>query len=267
MSQVTSKDGTVIDYERSGRGPALILVDGAMCSRDFGPMPKLAPLLAPRFTVYVYDRRGRGRSGDTKPYAPQREVEDIAALVQEAGGRASLVGLSSGGALALEAAASGLPIEKVVAYEPPYVGTGGNGGGADHLARLEALVAEDDRAGAVKYFMGSMVGAPKAVVVMMRLVPWMWSKLKAVAHTLPYDAAVMSGFEVPAARLATVEVPTLVMHGAKTEARLARAAEAVAAAVRGAQHRALPGQTHNVSPAVLAPALAEFLGAPAQPGS
>jgi pimeloyl-ACP methyl ester carboxylesterase len=267
MSQVTSKDGTVIDYEKSGRGPALILVDGAMCSRDFGPMPKLAPLLAPRFTVYVYDRRGRGRSGDTKPYAPQREVEDIAALVQEAGGRASLVGLSSGGALALEAAASGLPIEKVVAYEPPYVGTGGNGGGADHLARLEALVAEGDRGGAVKYFMRSMVGAPAPMVIMMQLMPPIWRKLKAVAHTLPYDAAVMSGFEVPRTRLATVEVATLVMHGAKTEARLARAAEAVAGAVPGAQHRALAGQTHNVSPAVLTPALVEFLGAPAPPGS
>ena len=264
MSRVTSKDGIAIDYERSGRGPAVILVDGAMCSRDFGPMPKLAALLAPRFTVFVYDRRGRGRSGDTKPYAPQREIEDLAALVQEAGGSASLVGLSSGGALALEAAAAGLTVEKVVAYEPPYFGASGNGGGADHLARLEALVAEGDRGGAVKYFMRSMVGAPAPMVVMMQLMPPIWRKLKAVAHTLPYDAAVMSGFEVPTARLAAVEVPALVMHGAKTEARLARAAEAVAAAVPGARHRALPGQNHNVSPAVLAPVLTEFLaGSPA----
>lgn len=259
MSHVTSKDGTRIGYQRSGQGPALILVDGAMCSRDFGPMPKLAPLLAQRFTVYVYDRRGRGRSGDTPPYSPEREVEDVAALIQEAGGRASLVGLSSGGALALEAAASGLPIEKVVAYEPPYVGASGNGGGADHLTRLQALVADDDRAGAVRYFMRSMVGVPAPMVVMMQLMPWIWRKLKAVAHTLPYDAAVMTGFEVPAARLAAVRVPALVMHGSKTDPRLARAAEAVAATVPGAQHRTLPGQTHNVSPAVLAPALVEFL--------
>ena len=109
MSQIKSKDGTTIAYERSGSGPALILVDGALCSRAFGPSPKLAPLLARHFTVYAYDRRGRGKSGDTLPYSPQREVEDIAALVHEAGGSASLVGLSSGGALALEAAASGLP--------------------------------------------------------------------------------------------------------------------------------------------------------------
>src|SRR5262245_58320654 len=267
MSQVTSKDGTVIDYDRSGEGPALILVDGAMCSRDFGPMPKLAPLLAPRFTVYAYDRRGRGRSGDTKPYAPEREVEDIAALVQEAGGRASLVGLSSGGALALQAAASGLAIDKVVAYEPPYIAAAGDGHGPDHLAHLQALVDEGDRGGAVKYFMRSMVGAPAPMVVMMQLMLPIWRKLKAVAHTLPYDAAVMSGFEVPAARLSTIRVPTLVMHGGKTDARLARAAEAVAAAVPGAQHRALPGQTHNVSPAVLGPAVVEFLGAPAPAGS
>jgi pimeloyl-ACP methyl ester carboxylesterase len=267
MSHVNSKDGTRIGYERSGQGPALVLVDGALCSRDFGPMPKLAPLLAPRFTVFVYDRRGRGSSGDTGPYAVEREVEDIAALVQEAGGRASLVGLSSGGALALEAAASGLPIEKVVAYEPPYVGASGNGSGADHLARLQALVAEGDRGGAVKYFMRAMVGAPAPMVIMMQLMMPIWRKLKAVAHTLPYDASVMSGFEVPTARLAAVKVPTLVIHGAKTEARLARAAEAVAAAVPGARHRILPGQTHNVSPAVLTPALVEFLGAPAEPGS
>ena len=122
MSQVRSKDGTPIAYERFGSGPALILVDGALCSRAFGPSPKLAPLLARHFSVFAYDRRGRGQSGDTLPYSPAREVEDIAALVQEAGGSASLLGLSSGGALALQAAAESPGINKVVAYEPPYVG-------------------------------------------------------------------------------------------------------------------------------------------------
>ena len=116
MSRVTSKDGTTIAFERSGNGPALIVVDGALCSRAFGPSPKLAPLLARHFTVYIYDRRGRGGSGDTQPYSPAREVEDIAALIETAGGSASLLGLSSGGALALEAAASGLPVTSVVAY-------------------------------------------------------------------------------------------------------------------------------------------------------
>ena len=112
MSRVTSKDGTSIAYERSGNGPALILVDGALCSRAFGPSPKLAPLLARHFTVYAYDRRGRGESTDTRPYSPAREVEDIAALVEAAGGDACLLGLSSGGALALEAAAAGVPVDQ-----------------------------------------------------------------------------------------------------------------------------------------------------------
>ena len=123
MSEVRSSDGTTIAYERSGRGPALILVDGALCRRAFGPSAKLAPLLARCFTVYAYDRRGRGDSGDTPPHTPAREVEDIAALVEAAGGSAALLGLSSGGALALQAAAAGVRVDRVVAYEPPAAST------------------------------------------------------------------------------------------------------------------------------------------------
>jgi pimeloyl-ACP methyl ester carboxylesterase len=256
---VISRDGTAIAYERSGQGPALILVDGALCSRAFGPMPKLAALLARHFTVYIYDRRGRGESGDTLPYAKEREIEDLAALIREAGGAASLVGLSSGGVLALEAAAGGLPIQKVVAYEPPFVE--GRRHGADHESELKKRVAAGDRGGAVRYFMRDMVGVPAPFVVMMQVMPWVWRKLKAVAHTLPYDAAVMGGFKVPAARWASIQVPTLAMHGSKTDARLMEAARAVAAAVPGAQHRTLEGQTHNVSAAVLTPAVVEFLTA------
>jgi pimeloyl-ACP methyl ester carboxylesterase len=265
MNQAISRDGTAIAYERSGQGPALILVDGALCSRAFGPMPKLAPLLAPRFTVYVYDRRGRGESGDTQPYAREREVEDIAALIQEAGGSAFLVGLSSGAALALEAAASGLAIQKLVAYEPPYVDGGGRYGDAEHELQLKSLLAAGNRAGAVTYFMRSMVGVPAPVVVMMKLMPWIWRKMKAVAHTLPYDAAVMSEFKVPTARLAKVQVPTLAMHGSKTDVRLQKATRAVADAVPGAQHRTLAGQTHNVKLTVLTPAVVEFFTADAAP--
>src|SRR5215471_12314510 len=125
MSVVTSKDGTSIAYERSGGGPAVILVDGALCSRGFGPSPKLAPLLARHFTLYAYDRRGRGQSGDTPPYSPTRELEDLAALIDAAGGSATLVGLSSGAALALQAAASNPRVTGVVAYEPPYVDDAG----------------------------------------------------------------------------------------------------------------------------------------------
>ena len=147
MNEVRSKDGTTIAYERSGKGPALILVDGALCSRAFGPSPKLAPLLARHFTVFAYDRRGRGQSGDTPPYSPSREVEDIAALLAAAGGSASLLGLSSGGALALEAAASGLPVTRVVAYEPPYLDDSGQRGGTAYEGRLTRLVAEGNRGG------------------------------------------------------------------------------------------------------------------------
>ena len=128
MIRVTSADGTTIACERLGAGPALILVDGALCRRAFGPSRKIAEALSTRFTVYIYDRRGRGDSSDTTPYAPAREVEDLAAVIEEAGGRAALVGLSSGAALALEAAASGLPVTTVVAYEPPYVDHDSPGG-------------------------------------------------------------------------------------------------------------------------------------------
>ena len=259
MSQVRSQDGTTIAYARSGSGPALILVDGALCSRAFGPSAKLAPLLARHFTVYAYDRRGRGQSGDTQSYSPAREVEDIAALIEEAGGSAFLLGLSSGGALALEAAAAGLPINKVVAYEPPYVDDAGQRGGAAHAGQLKRLLASGNRGGAVKYFMKDMVGAPAPIVVLMRLMPWIWRKLEAVAHTLPYDAAVMTEFRIPRARFASIGTPALVMNGSKTDPRLKDAARAIAEAIPGAQHRELTGQTHNVKPDVLTPAVVEFL--------
>jgi pimeloyl-ACP methyl ester carboxylesterase len=263
MSQVKSKDGAAIAYTRTGSGPALILIDGALCSRAFGPSPKLAPLLARHFTVFAYDRRGRGESGDTQPYSPAREVEDVAALIQAAGGSASLLGLSSGGALALEAAAAGLPIEKVIAYEPPYVDDGGNRGGAAYEGQLLRLLASGNRGGAVKYFMRDMVGVPAPFVVVMRLMPWIWRKLEAVAHTLPYDAAVMTAFRIPRARFASVATPVLVMNGSKSDLRLKNAARAISETVPGAQHRELAGQTHNVKPDALTPAVVEFLAAPA----
>jgi len=261
MSGVRSQDGTRIACERSGSGPPLIIVDGALCSRAFGPSPKLAPLLAQHFTVITYDRRGRGASDDAPQYSAEREVEDIAALIQEAGGGVSLLGLSSGGALALEAAASGLSVDRVIAYEPPYVDVNGQGGGAAHEQRLKQLLAEGDRGGAVKYFMKDMVGAPSAMVVMMRMMPWIWRKLQAVAHTLPYDAAVMSEFRIPRVRFATIRRPTLVMNGSKTDPRLRTAARAITEVVPGARYRELPGQTHNVKPQVLVPAVVEFASA------
>jgi pimeloyl-ACP methyl ester carboxylesterase len=235
------------------------LVDGALCSRAFGPSPKLAPLLAQHFTVFAYDRRGRGQSGDTQPYSPVREIEDIAALVDEAGGSASLLGLSSGGALALQAAAAGLAIDKVVAYEPPYVDDAGQRGGNAHEGQLKRLVSGGNRAGAVKYFMRDMVGVPLPFVLLMRFMPWIWRKLEGVAHTLPYDAAVMTDFRIPRSSFAFIRVPALVMNGSKTDERLKDAARAIAAVIPGARHNELAGQTHNVKPDVLTPAVVEFL--------
>ena len=258
VEKVTSKDGTVIAYERSGAGPAVILVDGALCSRAFGPTAKLAPLLAEHFTVFAYDRRGRGGSGDVQPYSKAREIEDIAALNRVAGGSASLLGLSSGAALALEAAAAGLGIRKVVAYEPPYVGQDSKAG-ASYEGTLKKLIGEGRRGEAVKYFMRDMVQVPGIFVVLMQLMFGVWGKLKAVAHTLPYDAAVMGDFTVPFSRLRTIKTPALVMNGSKTDARLKKAAQAVAAALPNAKHVVLAGQTHNVNPRILTPAVVEFL--------
>lgn len=263
MSHVVSQDGTRIAFERAGSGPPLILVDGAFCHRGFGPAAKFVPLLAPHFTVFTYDRRGRGASSDTSPYAVAREVEDLEALIDEAGAPVRLVGFSSGGALALEAAARGLAVEKVVAYEPPYVYEGVTSGRVDHAAQLKERLAAGNRGGMVSYFMRDMVGAPGAAVVMMRMMPWIWRKLAAVAHTLPYDAAVMAGFEIPRARFADVRAGTLVVHGSKTDARIQRIAAALAAAVPGAQHRVLDGQSHNVKASALAPLIVEFCAADA----
>jgi len=262
MSKVLSKDGTAIAFDRLGRGKPLILVDGALCSRSFGPMPKLAPLLAQHFTVFTYDRRGRGDSGDTKPYAKEREVEDIAALIKEAGGSAFVLGLSSGAALALEAAASGLTITKLAAYEPPFmVDDGGRHAAAGHETQLNQLIEADCRGDAVTYFMRKMVGIPAIVVALMRLMPGVWSKLKAVAHTLPYDAAVMGDYSLPMRRLSSVTIPTLAIDGEKTDVRLRRAVQAVAEALPRAQRRTLKDQTHNVKPEVLTPTLVEFFSA------
>jgi pimeloyl-ACP methyl ester carboxylesterase len=258
MQKVISKDGAEIAFDKTGQGPAVILVDGALCYRSFGPMPKLAPLLAPNFTVYFYDRRGRGDSDNKKPYAVEREIEDLEALIKEAGGSAFVLGLSSGAALALHAAARGLNIKKLAIYEPPFmVAENGHRPPADHEAQLNNLIAADRRGEAVSFFMTKMVGAPAIFAFIMRLLP-LWSKLKAVAHTLPHDAAIMGDFSLPTKLVASVTVPTLVMGGGKSPANLRHAVEAVADALPGAKRRILEGQTHNVSLKVLAPVLKEF---------
>jgi pimeloyl-ACP methyl ester carboxylesterase len=260
MSTILSKDGTVIAFDELGNGEAIILVDGALCSRAFGPLPKLAQLLAPHFTVFNYDRRGRNESGDTPPYAVEREVEDIEALIAKSGGSASVFGTSSGAALALAAAARGASIKKLALYEPPFVaGRSARTAPPDSEAQLKRLIAAGRRGDAVKFFMVDMVGMPAIFAYILRVLP-IWPKLKAVAHTLPYDAAVLGDFSLPKERAASVAVPTLVIGGEKSPVELRSAVSAVAEAVPRAKLRMLKGQTHNVSVKVLAPVLVEFFG-------
>lgn len=254
-----SADGTTIAYEKVGSGPALVLVDGALCYRDFGPSRSLAKHLADRFTVYFYDRRGRGESGDTQPYAAEREYEDLAAVIRAAGGDAYVAGFSSGAAITLQAAASGIAMRKIAAYEAPYVGLNEvNGSRVDYAGRLKELVAKGDRGGAVGFFMVKMVGAPSYLPIVMRLLPKVWKKLKGVAHTLPYDAAVMGSFEVPAETLGKITVPSLVMGGSKAKPNMVAAVQGVADAVPGCLHKTLAGQTHQVKNVAIAPELIEF---------
>jgi pimeloyl-ACP methyl ester carboxylesterase len=260
MSKVISKDGTAIAFNKSGQGEPVILVDGALCSRSFGPMPKLARLLTPNFTVITYDRRGRGESGDTSPYAVEREVEDLQALIAETGGSASLFGASSGAVLALAAAASGLNVKKLALYEPPLVAGGaGHHPPSDSEAQLKQFVAEGRRSDAVKFFIVDIVGMPAISIYIMRFLP-IWSKLKAVAHTLPYDASILGDFSVQRRFTASVTAPTIVIGGEKSPVELRGAVSAVAEAVPGAKQRMLKGQTHNVSMKLLAPVLVEFFG-------
>ena len=260
MSKVVSKDGTVIGFNMLGKEEPIILVDGALCSRSFGPMPKLARVLSSHFAVITYDRRGRGESGDALSYAVEREVEDIEVLIAAAGGTASLFGASSGAVLALAAAASGLNVKKLAMYEPPLVaGAGGHRPPADSEAQLTRLVAEGRRGDAVKFFIVDMVGMPAISTYIMRILP-IWTKLKAVAHTLPYDVALLGDFSISSKRPGSVRVPTFVIGGEKSPVELRSAVSAVANAIPGAVLRMLKGQTHNVSVKALAPVLTEFFG-------
>jgi pimeloyl-ACP methyl ester carboxylesterase len=262
----TSQDGTRIAFERVGSGPPVVLVDGALCYRDFGPSRPLAAELAERFTVFTYDRRGRGESGDTPPYAVEREVEDIDALIREAGGSARLYGVSSGGVLALDAAARGLAIEKLAVYEAPFIVDDSRPPlSRDYVPRLEELVAADRRGDAVKLFM-RQVGIPAIMIAVSRFMP-AWSKLEAVAHTLAYDAATMgdtqAGKPLPVGRWAAVTIPTLVVVGGKSPGWMQRGMRELADLLPHARRRTLDGQTHMVKPKALAPVLDEFFAAPA----
>jgi uncharacterized protein YndB with AHSA1/START domain/pimeloyl-ACP methyl ester carboxylesterase len=261
MNTVRSADGTPIAFEKTGQGPALILVDGALCYRAFGPMRPLAALLASHFTVYAYDRRGRGESGDTLPYAVEREVEDIDALIKEAGGSAFVYGISSGAALAMEAAIKlGDKVKKLAMYEAPY--------NSDESARqawktyrkqLSELTAAGRGGDAVALFM-MYVGMPADHVPQMRQNP-MWPLWESVGLTLTYDAAALGeDASAPTGRAARVAAPALVMDGGASFPFMHITAAALAKAMPHAQHRTLEGQTHELAAEAVAPVLTEFFG-------
>jgi pimeloyl-ACP methyl ester carboxylesterase len=261
METVRSKDGTAIAFDRSGTGPALILVDGALCYRASGASAPLAALLADRFTVFTYDRRGRGDSSDTKPYAVDREIEDLDALIREAGGSAFVYGVSSGAALALEAANRGVPINKLALYESPCIVDGTHAPlPPDFLSRLQSLVAADRRSDAVKLFL-RLVGVPAIGMLIMPMMP-AWSKLKAVAHTLPYDITIVQdnqrGKPFPKDRWARATMPALAMDGSKSPSWMRNGMRAIAGALPNATFRTLEGQNHMVKAPVIAPVLTEF---------
>jgi pimeloyl-ACP methyl ester carboxylesterase len=268
MQTVTSKDGSQIAYDRTGSGPPVILVAGALGYRKFPHMQELARLLSDRCTVINYDRRGRGDSTEVKPFAVEREIEDIEALIHAEGGSASLWGWSSGGALALRAAAAGLPIERLSVYEVPFMVTpGAKRPTRDYGRRLGELVAAGNRSGAVKHFMRNAIGIPAPIVAVMPLMP-VWKGAKATAHTLPYDWAALGEERMYGAPLngddwASVTAPTLVVHGSKSPAVLREGSRALAAALPNAELRTLEGVSHNLKMPVIAPLLAEFFAATA----
>ena len=268
----TSRDGTSIAYEQSGQGSPVVLIASALADRS--DTRKLADLLAPHHTVINYDRRGRGASGDTPPYAVEREVEDIEALIKAVGGSASLFGSSSGAVLALDAANQlAGKVRRLALYEPPFIIDASRPPlGDDFAEQTSALVAAGHRSEAVKQFMRA-IGVPGLGVAIMRFLPG-WSAACAMAHTLPYDLAIVRGTQagapLPADRWNRVTAPTLVLTGEKSEAHFHAGARSLSEVLANAHHRVLKGQHHGsvaMGSKGVAEALVEFLAADRAPES
>jgi pimeloyl-ACP methyl ester carboxylesterase len=261
MDTVTSRDGTTIAFDRLGDGPPVILVCGAMCDRAL--MRPTAEELAKRFTVFNYDRRGRGDSRDTTPYAVEREIEDIGALVAEAGGAASVYGHSSGAGLVLHAAAHELSIDKIVLHDPPYTPDGDEEArriSREYGEHLKATLSRGRRGDAVELFM-KLVGMPQEMIEGMRRTP-RWAGLEAMAPTLAYDSEVMDDIgtdgTIPVEQASKVTVPALVLTGGADYPWMIDVGRRLAEAMPNGQHRVLGGHEHTVPPEVLVPMLAEF---------
>ncbi|HLP24339.1 MAG TPA: alpha/beta hydrolase [Acidobacteriota bacterium] len=258
MATVTSRDGVKIAFEKTGSGPALILVGGALSSRSGGK--PLAARLAEHFTVYVFDRRGRGDSTDAPAYAVEREIDDLAALIAEAGGSACLYGVSSGAALALQAAAKLGPdkVSKLALYEPPY-GLDDEKQRAEFAAqkrRVNELIETGEPGDAATYFMAA-IGMPPQVLEKLKSSPE-WDAMKKIDFTLAYDYVVLGDGTVPEVIARSIAVPTLVLDGEKTMDFMHATADRLATLIPGAERKTLAGQTHQAAPEVTAPVLTEF---------
>jgi len=255
VDRVTSSDGTQIAYDRLGDGEPLVLVSGASTSRTVHS--ELANSLASDFTVLNYDRRGRGDSGNTLPYAVEREIEDLGAVIAAAGGSAAVFGNSSGAVLALRAAAAGLPIIRLALWEPPFqVDPDGRRRARQYAGQLAGLLAAGRRGDAITLFL-STVGLPDQAIAGIRHSPG-WPGMEAVAPTLAYDAAVMGDGTVPTALISSVKVPTLILTGGNTGAWAESAARALMATLPAAEQRVLEQQTHAVAWDVLATELKRY---------
>ncbi|SEC14330.1 alpha/beta hydrolase [Paenibacillus sp. GP183] len=257
MQTVRSKDGTTIAFDKFGHGQSIILVGGALNNRNTPPVGKpLAELLSANFTVFAYDRRGRGASGDTSPYAVEREIEDLQALILEAGGAANVFGLSSGAILALEAAAYGLNIKKLALFEPPFnvVDSRPRISFAPHV---NDLIASGRRGDALEFFMTKVVEIPSEVVAQFRNAP-MWPSLEGLAHTLVYDLTIVGYGSLPTERINTILAPALLIVGGTSPSWMRQAGKAVMDALPHGQVRILEGQNHSAGPEALAPVLQEF---------
>jgi pimeloyl-ACP methyl ester carboxylesterase len=263
MSRVTSKDGTSIAYDRQGAGAAVVLVGGGL--DDGSENAPLVPELAERFTAYNYARRGRGDSGDTPPYVLEREIEDLEALIAEAGGSAHVFGVSTGGALALEAAAAGASIDRLAVYEVPYnMADDWPPRWRTYVEELAVVLAEGRRGDALELFM-RLTGSSDEGIAGVRSSPY-WPGMEALAHTLAYDAACLHDGQPPAARLAEMTQRTLVLTGAGAAQpgaadwvrALDPAADAIAATVPAAARQTIEGQGHVADPKALVPVLERF---------
>lgn len=261
MPFVTSVDGTKISYEVRGNGPALLLVDGAMCSRQMGPMPAIAEALSDAFAVWIFDRRGRGESGNNLPWSMDKEVEDIRSLAAAAGKGVMIFGISSGAILAAKAATQLPDLKKLALFEGPMIVDDAHAPLAKNfVAETEALVARGDKGGAVKKFM-KLVGVPSFMVTIMPLFPF-WKKVTLNASTLPYDLSIVEPYQqgcpLDRADWAAISAETLVMDGGKSPTYMRNSQRQWAGVLPHARYQTLPGQTHNVKTEAIVPVLREF---------